>query len=187
VAPPAVDPASEMAMLGSADAPVTILEFSDYQCPYCRQHALETLPQLLETYIETGQVRYIFRDFPLPSHANARPAAEAARCAGDQAAYWQMHERLFAEQEQWAELGPDDLRATFVAYAGELGLDTEAFQQCLESGVYTELVQQDQVEGYEAGVEGAPSFFINDRFAAGAYPFENFQGMIEAALAGADD
>jgi protein-disulfide isomerase len=187
VAAPAEDSVQDMTILGSADAPVTIVEFSDYQCPYCRQHALDTLPQIVETYVDTGQVRYIYRDFPLPSHAYAQQAAEAARCAGAQGSYWEMHERLFTEQSEWAAQEMEEIQTTFGAFAVELGLDGEAFQACLASGAFAEQVGQDQAEGYEAGVEGTPSFFINDQFAAGAYAFEAFQQMIEAALAQAEE
>ncbi|MGC9332794.1 MAG: DsbA family protein [Anaerolineae bacterium] len=176
-----------MAVLGSADAPVTIVEFSDYQCPYCRQYALDTLPQIIETYVDTGKVRYVFKEFPLPWHAHAQLAAEAARCAGAQGAYWGMHDRLFTEQNQWADQEEGEVRISFEAYAIELGLDPEAFRQCLELGVAGAQVRQDQSEGYQAGVEGTPSFFVNDQFAAGAYAFENFQQMIEAALAQAGE
>ena len=189
VAAPAEDSVEDAMILGSADAPVIIIEFSDYQCPYCRQYALDTLPQIIEMYVDTGQVRYIFRDFPLPSHDGAQQAAEAARCAGAQGAYayWEMHDRLFAGQDKWAAREAEEVVATFAVYAGELGLEAAAFQQCLASGLYSEQVQQDQLEGYEAGVEGTPSFFINDQFAAGAYGFETFQQMIEAALVQAED
>jgi len=187
VAAPARDSVLDTAVLGSADAPVTIVEFSDYQCPYCRQYALDTLPQIVEMNVDAGQVRYIFRDFPLPAHAHAQQAAEVARCAGAQGAYWEMHNRLFAEQGEWAAQEADEIKTTVAAYASELGLEMESFQECLESGIYGEQVRQDQSEGYQAGVEGTPSFFINDQFAAGAYPFESFQQMIEAALSQAED
>jgi protein-disulfide isomerase len=187
VVAPVEDSLLDVAVLGSPDAPVTIVEFSDYQCSYCQQHALETLPQIAEMYIDSGQVRYVFRDFPLPSHACAQSAAEAARCAGAQGAYWEMHDRLFAEQAEWAAQEADEARASFATYASELGLETAAFEECLASGVYGEQVRQAQLEANEAGVEGAPSFFVNDQFAAGAYPFERFQQMIEAALAEAED
>jgi len=189
VAAPREESVQEMTVLGSADAPVTIVEFSDYQCPYCQQHALETLPRIVEMYVDTGQVRYVYRDFPLPSHAHAQQAAEAARCAGaqDASAYWEMHERLFTEQSEWAAQEAEEAGTTFAAYAGELGLDAEAFQECLASGTFAEQVEQDQSAGFEAGVEGTPCFFINDQFAAGAYSFENFQQMIEAALVEAED
>lgn len=183
VATPTESWAPDMAVLGSANAPVTIVEFSDYQCGYCRQYALETLPQIIEMYVDTGQVRYVFKEFPLPWHANAQLAAEAARCAGAQGAYWDMHGRLFAEQSQWADQTADEVKISLGAYAGELGLDADAFQQCLESGAAGAQVRQDQSEGSQAGVQGTPSFFINDQFAVGAYPFENFQQMIEAVLA----
>jgi protein-disulfide isomerase len=170
--------------LGEPDAPVTILEFSDFQCPYCRQHALQTLPQIREAYVQTGQVRYVFKDFPLPSHANAQIAAEAARCAGAQGAYWAMHGRLFEGQKAWAPQAEADARETLIGYAQDLGLDGEALRLCLESGEYGQLVRMDEWEGQQAGVQGTPSFVINGQLVAGAQPYEAFAEIIEAALAG---
>jgi protein-disulfide isomerase len=180
----AITSAEEMPMLGKADAPVTILEFSDYQCPYCRQYVQHTLPKIMATYVDTGQVRYLFKDFPLESHANAHVAAEAARCAGSQGAYWAMHGQLFDAQQEWAWQGQEDVLESFVRYAEDLGLDGTAFRECLQSGQFGEQVRQDQWEGQQAGVHGTPSFLINGQLLAGAYPFETFQQMIEAELQG---
>jgi protein-disulfide isomerase len=171
-----------MPVLGSADAPVTILEFSDYQCPYCRQYVRQTLPKILATYVETGQVRYLFKDFPLDSHPNAQKAAEAARCAGTQGAYWAMHGRLFDAQREWVQQGQEEALEKFVRYAEELGLDAMAFRECLQSGQFGEQIRQDQWEGQQAGVRGTPSFLINGQLLTGAHPFETFQQMIEAEL-----
>lgn len=179
---PTVTAVEEMPVLGNADAPVTILEFSDYQCPYCRQYVRQTLPKILATYVETGQVRYLFKDFPLESHPNAQKAAEAARCAGVQGSYWAMHGWLFDAQREWAQRGQEEALEKFVRYAEELGLDAMSFRDCLESGESGEQIRQDQWEGQQAGVRGTPSFLINGQLLAGAYPFETFQQMIEAEL-----
>lgn len=143
---------------------------------------LQTLSQIKEAYIETGLVRYVVKDFPLPSHPNAAIAAEAARCAGAQGAYWPMHDLLFDLQKQWSPLGPEQVVQAFVGYAEELELDTAAFGQCLDSGEFGELVRLDVWEGEQAGVQGTPSFRINGQLIRGAYPFEAFQELIEAEL-----
>jgi protein-disulfide isomerase len=141
---------------------------------------------LLENYVETGQVRYVFKDFPLTSiHPQALKAAEAARCARDVGGddmYWQMHDWLFAGQDQWSN-NPDHA-AVFKGYAGRLGLDQTAFDECLDSGRYEELVMADLSEGAGFGVSGTPAFFINGQPLSGAQPYEVFVQMIEAKLAG---
>jgi protein-disulfide isomerase len=178
--PPTGDEAS---VLGDPGAPVTIIEFSDFQCPYCRQYVLQTKPQIRESYIDTGKVHYIFRDFPLSSHANALEAAEAARCAGAQGAYWAMHDQLFKDQSRWAKQDPEQVIAIFASYAQDLGLDGDALRTCLESDQFVEQIAQDVQQGEQNGVSGTPTFFINGQLMAGAYPFENFQQVIEAELA----
>jgi protein-disulfide isomerase len=140
--------------LGSADAPITIVEFSDYQCPFCRKHFTDTFAALKTGYIETGKVQYFFRDFPLDSiHPYARKAAEAAHCAGDQGKYWEMHDTMFTNQ---GALKPDNLRA----FARDMQLDVQAFNACLESGKYAKAVATDVAAGSAAGVTGTPGFFI---------------------------
>jgi protein-disulfide isomerase len=145
---------------------------------------LQTLPKIDETYIQTGQVRYVVKDFPLPSHANAQVASEAARCAGVQGGYWAMHRRLFQDQKEWASQAEATVIETIVGYAQDLGLDGEALRLCVESGQFGELIRQDQREGQQAGVQGTPSFLINGQLFVGAYPYEAFKEFIEAALAG---
>ena len=116
--------------LGRRDAPVTIVEFSDYQCPFCRQFVTTTLPALKSTYVDAGKLRWVFRDFPLDQiHPNARKASEAARCAGEQGKYWDMHDLLFQNQQALAA-------EQLPTYADRLGLDRAAFGTCLNSGKY---------------------------------------------------
>jgi protein-disulfide isomerase len=164
---------------GEADAPVLMIEYSDYQCPYCGRYTQQTLPRIDEDYIQTGKVRYVFKDFPLSFHAQASLAAQAARCAGDQDAYWEMHDLLFADQEAWAN---DNAATVFSAQADRLGLDVSTFDTCLESGAYADAVQADLEEGMRVGVSGTPAFFVNGQFISGAQPYEVFQEAIEAAL-----
>ena len=148
---------------GPVDAPVTIIEFSDYQCPYCKRFHDETLPQIQAIY--EGQVRFVYRDFPLTSiHPHAQKAAEASECADDQGRFWDYHDLLWTNQQ--------DLDvASLKAYAGELGLDTATFDDCLESGKNAQEVQKDYSDGVSYGVQGTPSFFINDVKVQGAQPF----------------
>ncbi|MBT4936188.1 thioredoxin domain-containing protein [Candidatus Woesearchaeota archaeon] len=163
------------AVKGSADAPVTIIEFSDYECPFCGKYVQETYPQIVTEYIDTGKVQYVFRDFPLDFHQNAQKASEAAECAGEQGKYWDMHDQLFANQNL---LDVDNLKR----YALNLGLDTDEFDTCLDSGSMEAEVQKDMADGQKAGVSGTPAFFINGKMISGAQPFSAFKTEIEAAL-----
>lgn len=140
--------------LGNADAPITIIEFSDYQCPFCKRHFTNTLSALKTNYIDTGKVRYVFRDFPLDSiHPYARKAAEAAHCAGDQGKFWDMHDVMFNYQ---GALMQDNLKGI----AHDMKLDVEAFNACLDGGKYAKTVEADVAAGSAAGVTGTPGFFI---------------------------
>lgn len=164
------------AVKGDEDAPVTIVEFSDYECPFCARFYSQTYNQIKEDYIDTGKVKLVFRDFPLGFHKNAQKAAEAAECAGDQGMYYEMHDKLF---ENGVEGGVD----SFKVYASTLGLDTEQFNECLDSDKYEKEVKQDMSDGQKAGVTGTPAFFINGEKVVGAQPYSVFQEKIEAALA----
>lgn len=178
---PIVDvPIGDAPTKGQADAPVTIVEYSDYQCPYCARYVLQTMPRIMTEYVETGQVRYAFKDFPLTFHTEAQLAAQAARCAGEQGAFWEMHDQLFASQDSWS--GNSNAAAVFSGFATDFGLDEADFTACLESERYADAVQADLMEGAGFGVGGTPAFFVNGQFISGAQPFEVFQAAIEAAL-----
>ncbi|MCO6451790.1 MAG: thioredoxin domain-containing protein [Caldilineales bacterium] len=167
---------------GSADAPVVIVEFSDYQCPYCLSHYNENMPQLLKDYIDTGKVQYVFKDFPLSEiHPQAQLAAEAAECAGVQDVYWEMHDKLFGQQAQWSNNA--NAGDVFKQFADDLGLDAEAFAECLDGGQFTAEVEADLFEGIDAGVTGTPGFFINGQFLGGFRPYSDFQAVIDGLLA----
>jgi len=170
---------------GNPDAPVTLLEYSDFQLPYCGRHTQQTAPLLYEAYIVTGKVKHVFLEFPLDSiHPKARPAAEAALCAAKQGAeaFWSMHDRLFEAVSEWS--GLEDPTEQFKKYAAELALETEAFATCLKSKETAAQVQTELEQGIAAGVSGVPAFFVNDWPISGAQPFSVFQETIEAALRG---
>jgi len=159
---------------GPKDAPVTIVEFSDFQCPFCKT-ATATIKQVLDKY--PGKVRLVFRDYPLASlHPQAPKAHEAARCAGDQAKFWEYHDVLF---ERSPKIAPQDLKQ----YAQELKLNATAFDQCLDSGKYTAEVDKDFQEGVGLGLTGTPSFFINGKQIVGAQPLAAFQRVVDGELA----
>jgi len=158
---------------GPADAAITIVEFSDYQCPFCAR-VTPTMAQVMKTY--GGKVRRVFKDFPLPSHPQAPKASEAARCAGDQGKYWELHERLFANQ---GGLEVPAIKQT----ASTLGLNQSQFDQCLDSGKYTAQVQADLAQGESLGVNSTPTLYINGRPLIGAQPFEMFKQVIDEELA----
>jgi protein-disulfide isomerase len=172
--------------LGLANAPVTIVEFSDYQCPFCARFVLATLPALKRDYIDTGKVRYVFRDYPLDQiHPQARKAAEAAHCAGDQGKYWEMHDRLFQNQQA---LTPSQLGQ----HARALALDSARFDACLESGIHAQRVEKGLNDGLAAGVQGTPGFIVaktkpGDTVEGtpirGAQPMEVFRRLIDQLLA----
>ncbi|MDP2625261.1 MAG: thioredoxin domain-containing protein [Candidatus Peregrinibacteria bacterium] len=169
------------AFLGDADSPIVMVEFSDFQCPYCQRFVEETLPAIEANYIDTGLVKLVYRDYPLDFHANATLAAEAAECAGDGQDYWEMHDMLFERLSEWSSL--PDPTDTFVAYANEIGFYTTSFSSCLENHDMLSEVQADMIEGASYGVSGTPSFFINGYMVVGAQPYEVFEQIFEAALA----
>ncbi len=158
---------------GPANAPVTIVEFSDFECPYCGR-AEETVAEVMRVYGD--KVRLVFRDLPLPNHTNAPKAAEAAHCADEQGKYWEMHAKLFANQRA---LEVPALKG----YAKDLKLDQAKFDKCLDSGATAALVEEGRKAGSEAGVNGTPAFFVNGVLISGAQPFDAFKEVIDAELA----
>ncbi|HSS47786.1 MAG TPA: thioredoxin domain-containing protein [Thermoanaerobaculia bacterium] len=170
--PVRVDVAATGPATGPATAPVTIVEFSDFQCPFCSR-LTPTLEQVKKKYGD--KVRIVFRQFPLPMHQNAQKAAEAALCANDQGKFWQLHDAMFSNQ---AALGVDQLKAK----AAELGLKADDFNKCLDSGEKAAAIQADVKAGSAAGVNGTPAMFINGRFINGAVPLENVTSVIDDEL-----
>jgi len=173
---------------GNPDAPITIIEFSDFQCPFCARFHVQTLPSILEEYIDTGKVNLVYRDFPIQSiHPNALPAAVAAECANEQGKYWQYHDTLFERQTSWSKLDTGSVISTFSQYATDIGLDQQQFDSCLGSGKYLQEVQQDLNDGRTYDVTGTPGFFIGNENIGfvkidGAQPFESFKKVIDSQL-----
>ncbi|MBI3798890.1 MAG: thioredoxin domain-containing protein [Deltaproteobacteria bacterium] len=172
--PPMVNVALDGAPVrGNAKAPITIVEFSDFQCPFCARAEGEMV-KVRDAYKD--QVKIVYKDFPLPIHPNAPKAAEASRCAREQEKYWEYHDVLFANHDA---LEVPNLKK----FAVDLKLDKAKFDTCLDSGKYADEIAKDMAEGSRVGVTGTPAFFINGRLISGAQPFSAFQEVIEDALA----
>jgi protein-disulfide isomerase len=168
---------------GNADAPVTVVEFTDYQCPFCRRFQAESWPALERNYVDSGKVRFIVRDMPLRIHSAARPAAEAAHCAGEQGRFWQMHQALLARDTKLDE-------ASILAKAQALGLDVARFRACVTSNKYETAITRNAAQAAALGVQGTPSFIIG-RVShgeltgvriAGAVPYDDFAAYIDRLL-----
>lgn len=170
------------AVLGNKNAKVTIIEFSDYQCPFCRTFWKDSFAQLKKDYIDTGKVKFIYRDYPLGFHPMAQPSAEAAECAGEQGKYWQYHDKLFGEQDKKGQGTVTYTANDLKSWASQIGLDSAKFNNCFDTGKYKEEVTKDMADGTTAGVSGTPSFFINGRSLVGAQPYASFKAIIEEEL-----
>ncbi len=172
-------------VLGKKDAPLTIIEWSDYQCPFCRRFWTDTLPLLKKEYIDTGKVRFVYRDFPLSFHPAAQPSAEAANCAREQGGdekYFEYHDKIFSEEQK---LGSGTVQfgvAELKKWAKEIGLDSGKFDSCLDSGKYASEVQADFAAGQAVGIRGTPGFVVGNQPVSGAQPFSAFKAVIDAQL-----
>ncbi|MCE9673757.1 thioredoxin domain-containing protein [Myxococcus stipitatus] len=171
-----IDVPAESPSFGPATAKVTIVEWSDFECPYCSR-AVPVLKQIKETYAK--DVRVVFRHQPLPFHGSAKLAAEASEAAHEQGRFWEMHDKLFANQKALD-------RASLEKYAKELNLNTDKFKSALESGKFKSKVEADSAAGNAVGANGTPTFFINGRELVGAQPFDNFKRIIDEEIAKAD-
>lgn len=182
-------PAANGNAMGSADAPITITEYSDFQCPYCRRFWDETEAQLIEAYVATGKVLFVYRSFGAFIGAESQASAEAAYCAGDQGKFWDMHDIIFTNQG--GENAGTFSNARLTTFAKTIGLNLDEYKTCMSSGKYADTVTQDGKDGVAAGIEATPSFVITyvvngetkTRIIKGAQPFAAFQSEIEAALA----
>lgn len=194
-APPAAAPfepkdleVGESPVLGSADAPVTLFEYSDYQCPFCSRHATTVLPRLVNEYVDSGKLRIVMREYPIEAiHPRAFATSLAAHCAGQQGKYWEMHDLIFANQRS---LSDDDLNG----HSATLGLDQAAFDACLVSEGASEQIRSEIKEAYDLGISGTPSFVAGvstsddgntvrvTEYIRGAQPFERFQSVIDKLL-----
>lgn len=169
-------------IIGSSNAPVTIVEFSDFQCPFCRSFWSGAYAQIKSEYIDTGKVRLVFRDYPLSFHPAAKPSAVAANCAHAQGKFWQFHDKMFAEQAKQGQGTVTYGIAELKQWGAQIGLDATTFDACLGSSKYDAEIEQDVADGTKYGVSGTPSFFINGTLLVGAQPFSAFKAAIDAAL-----
>lgn len=172
-------------VLGQADATVTLIEFTDYQCPFCSRHFSQTHGQIVKDYVDTGKIKLVIRDFPLGFHENAQKAAEATECADDQGKFWAMHDLLFEKQGEWsnAPSGAD----TFKKFAVDLKLNSAKFNACLDGGTHAEEVKKDMADGSASGIDGTPGFWIlgpngKNQKISGAYPYDTFKAAFDSML-----
>jgi len=163
---------------GDPNAPVTIVEFSDFQCPYCAAFVKETLPKIRADYVETGKVKIYYRHLPLAFHPQAKPLAIASECANDQGKFWEMHDKIF---ENSATIN-DSSVADHKNWAAELGLDTITFNNCVDSQEHMDKVNEDLSAAGQVGATGTPTFYINGHQLVGALPYESFKALIDQQL-----
>lgn len=176
------------AILGSANAPVTLIEYGDYQCPYCAQFFSQTEPQIIQNYVNTGKVRFVFRNFAFLG-AESTAAAEAADCAEDQNKLWNYHDALYNAKvaDENSGGGEDDgfySRAEFLKLATQVGLNIPTFTSCIDNNTDANLVTAEKAAASVQGINSTPSFFINGTMISGAEPYASFQQAIDSALAG---
>jgi protein-disulfide isomerase len=177
--------ALEQRAIGDPNAPITVIEYADFQCPFCLSFVSETKPQLEEQYIRTGKVYFVYRDFPLVDiHPGALLAAHVAGCAAEQGSFWPMHDRLYAgaAKHEWSSGSGEDFR-TFLGYARDLQLDVGALQQCINSNQQAPRIAADYRAGGERGVRSTPTFLINGQPFIGARPYADWQRYLDSLLA----
>lgn len=165
---------------GNKSAKVTIVEFTDFQCPFCEQYFTNTYGQIKKNFVDTNKVRYVLQNLPLPFHPNAHISAEAAACAGDQKKYWEMHDKLFATQSDWAN--ETDPKPKYEQYAKDIGINSGNFLKCLTDGKFKAAVDKDAALAAKVGANGTPTFIINGKLLVGAQPYAEFEKAINEAL-----
>ena len=164
---------------GSPSAPVEIVEFADFQCPACENYATITEPDVMSRIVDQGLARYVFYDFPLQMHPNAWPASHAAACADDQGKFWEMHDRIFREQPNWApERNP---KGSFERYAREIGLDVEQWETCYDERRHARRIAANVAEGERRGVGSTPTFFIGNRKLSGVQNYDQIRAWVDSA------
>ena len=165
---------------GSPNAPLWVIEVSDFQCPYCKQWHDQTYTAFRDQYVKTGKVRFAYVNFPLASHTYAWPAAEAAMCAAAQNMFWPMHDALFATQARWETMNPPT--AMFDSLAQSTGVEMVRWRECVRSGKMKALIQADRDRASRATVDATPTFLIGDKILAGAQPIEELRKAIDSAM-----
>jgi len=165
---------------GSPTAPVTVYEISDFQCPYCAEFALETMPTLEREYVATGKVKFTFVNFPLPMHRNAVPAAELAMCAARQGKFWQVHDLLFRNQERWGGLAEPG--SYLLSLGDSAGANRDALGACVRDGAVRALVRSDAEGAVRSGAHSTPTFYIEGGLVVGAQPIEVFRTVLDSIV-----
>lgn len=163
---------------GNANAKVTMVEFSDFECPFCGRFYEDTLPQIIKEYVDTGKLKIYFRHYPLSFHPKAVPLALASECANDQGAFWKMHDKIFETNATVATMTDDQIKL----WAADLGLDTSSFNSCYDNKTHQKDVDEDFAAGAAVGVSGTPTFYINGKQLVGAQPFASFKAIIDEEL-----
>jgi protein-disulfide isomerase len=164
-----------------------MVEFADFQCPFCKRHFDNSFNQIKQEYIDSGKVKYVYMNYPMDMHPNAKPAANAAECANEQGKFWQYHDKLFATQSEWEDQPAASATATFKQYAANLGLNAAQFTSCLDSNKYQSKIDNETQEGSSYGVSGTPTFYIGNDKAGyitvdGAQPYSSFKQTIDQQL-----
>ena len=170
-----IDYQDDDAVLGDPNAPVTVVEFSDFECPYCKKAYEDSVKQLKTEYVSTGKVKFVYRDYPLGFHPKAQKAAEASECAHEQNKFWEMHDKLFENQASLSEVN-------YKKWATELGMDSNKFNDCLDTGKYANEVAADTAAGNALGVSGTPTFFVNGQKIVGAVPYAQLKQVVDSYL-----
>jgi len=182
--PVAVDPATigpaQGYTIGKADAPVKIVEFADFECPGCAQFATVTEPDVRKRIVDAGLASFTFYDFPLPQHKNSKAASLAAACAGDQSKFWEMHDRIFAGQDQWNTQAADNPKPFFQKYAVDLGLNAQVWETCYDSGKHNGRVLANLAEGERRRVNSTPTFIIGNKMYPGALPYDFLKAIVDS-------
>lgn len=163
---------------GKENAKVTLIEFSDFECPFCGKFYSETLPQITKEYIDTGKVKLYYRHYPLSFHPKATPLALASECANDQGAFWKIHDKIFDNTSTISTITDDQIKQWGV----DLGLDTNSFNKCYDNKTHQSKIDEDFAAGGAVGVSGTPTFFINGKQLIGAQPFDSFKAIIDQEL-----
>ena len=172
----------KLPVLGKSNARVTMVEFSDFECPFCKRYFDETLSQIIKDYVDTGKVKMYYRHFPLDFHPAAMPSALASECANEQNKFWEYHDKIFTEQDKISGKTADVITAQLKAWAQELGFNTSQFDTCLDNAKFQANVDTDSNDGRTAGVSGTPTFFINGKRIVGAQPYASFKAIIDEEL-----
>jgi len=165
---------------GSPTAPVTVYEMSDFQCPFCAEFALETMPALDREYVQTGKVRFVWVNLPLPMHQNAVPAAELAMCGARQGRFWQLHDLLFRNQRRWAGLAEPG--SYFLSLGDSAGANRDSLAACLRDGAVRALVRADAEGAVRSGARSTPTFYIEGGLLVGAQPVEVFRTVLDSIV-----